>query len=246
MTGVAIVTGGGGGIGRAAAEALARDGMAVLVLDIDNASAEGVAARIRAAGGVANGLRCDVSSERDWAVVPEEAAKLGKLESLIANAGIFPRIAFDKMTVADFDRVMGVNLRAAFLGATTCVPALHANGGGSLVFMTSGAGLMRSASVPMQYGFSLYGASKAALDRWVMGVAPELEPMGISVNLLCPGAAVLTEGFENLNLGAETPATSIAPERVAEAIVALAKTRPSHGAGGRHLATEFQKSWSAR
>jgi meso-butanediol dehydrogenase/(S,S)-butanediol dehydrogenase/diacetyl reductase len=245
MTDVAIVTGGGGGIGRAASHALAQDRMAVLVLDIDEASAQRVAGEIRAAGGAANGLRCDVSKEDEWARMPDAAAKLGRLQSLVGNAGIFPRLAFERTTVADFDRVMGVNLRAAFLGAAACLPVLRAHGGGSFTFMTSGSGLMRSAPLPMQRGFSLYGASKAALDRWAMGIAPELEPMGISVNLLCPGAAVLTEGYEKLELGAEAPPASIAPERVAQAIVALVKKRPPHDASGRYLATEFEQSWGA-
>lgn len=240
---VAIITGGGGGIGRAAALAMAKADHAVLVLDLDGDAANAIAADIRASGGKAHGLRFDVTSQDDWSGVIDAANEQGTLTSLISNAGIFPRIEFEKTSVDDFDRVMAVNLRAAFLGAATCVPLILANGGGSLTFMTSGSGLMTSAQVPMQIGFSLYGASKAALDRWAMGIAPELEPHGISVNLLCPGAAVHTEGFRKLALGKHAPTTSITPERVAEAIVSLAARRPPRDRNGRYLATDYQKSW---
>lgn len=238
---VAVVTGGGGGIGRAASLALAQAGYAVLVLDLDGESADAVAADICANDGKALGMHFDVTSTQDWADVVGAAEELGTLTALISNAGIFPRIDFDKTDVTDFDRVMAVNLRAAFLGAAICAPAIRANGGGSLIFMTSGSGLMTSAQVPMQIGFSLYGASKAALDRWAMGIAPELAPYNIAVNLLCPGAAVHTEGYRQLALGEHAPRTSISTERVAEAIVALAERRPPHS--GRYVATEFQKSW---
>jgi NAD(P)-dependent dehydrogenase (short-subunit alcohol dehydrogenase family) len=240
---VAIVTGGGGGIGRAASLAMAKAGYAVLILDLDGDAAGSVAQQIDANGGMAKGLRFDVTSERDWSGAAEASATLGTLTSLISNAGIFPRVAFEKSSIADFDRVMSVNLRAAFLGAAACVPAMRTSGGGSLTFMTSGSGLMRSAQIPMQLGFSLYGASKAALDRWAMGIAPELAPLGIAVNLLCPGAAVHTGGFKKLALGDEAPDASITPERVAEAIVALAARRPPRDPNGRYVATEFETSW---
>src|ERR1700749_861124 len=147
---VAIVTGGGGGIGRAASLAMAKAGYAVLILDLDGDAAGSVAQQIEGNGGKARGLCFNVTSERDWSGAAEASAKLGTLTALVSNAGIFPRIAFEKTSVADFDRVMAVNLRAAFLGAATCVPAMRASGGGSLTFMTSGSGLMRSAQIPMQ------------------------------------------------------------------------------------------------
>jgi NAD(P)-dependent dehydrogenase (short-subunit alcohol dehydrogenase family) len=240
---VAIVTGGGGGIGRAASFALANAGQGVLVLDLDGDAAEAVAVDIVSNGGQAQGRRFDVTSSRDWSGVVAAAAKLGTLTALVSNAGVFPRIAFEKTSAADFDHVMAVNLRAAFLGAAICTPAIRANGGGSLTFMTSGSGLMTAAQVPMQLGFSLYGASKAALDRWAMGIAPELSSHGIAVNLLCPGAAVHTTGFLNLALGDEAPESSITPERVAEAIVALAARRPPRDPNGRYVATEYQTGW---
>ena len=236
---VAIVTGGGAGIGREACLALAEDGFAVLCADLDAVRAAGVAATIRNAGGKAAALGCDVSAEESWWDIVVAAEMLGRLDVLVSNAGIFPRLAFEKMRAADFDRVIAVNLRAAFLGATHCVP--HMRAGGALVFMTSGSGLIRAVENPMQSGFSLYGASKAALDRFALGIAPELAPRGIAVNLLCPGAPVQTEGFNRLGLGEEAPAQSISARRVAEAVAALAKRRPD--SAGRYLATEFGAAW---
>src|ERR1700761_8394938 len=96
---VAIVTGGGGGIGRAASLAMAKAGYAVLVLDLDGDAAGSVAQQIDANGGKAKGLCFDVTSEGDWSSATEASATLGTLTSLVSNAGIFPRIAFEKSSV---------------------------------------------------------------------------------------------------------------------------------------------------
>ena len=238
---VALVTGGAQGIGCAAAVALARAGYGVAIADLDSDGAADVARAITRSGGAAIGVGADVSREEDWPAILGAVAQLGRLEALVSNAGIFPRIAFADCSVANFDRVFAVNLKAAFIGASLCLPLMRERGG-AMVFMTSGSGLMRSVHNPMQRGFSLYGASKAALDRWALGIAQELAPVGLAVNVLGPGAPVLTRGFEKLGLGAEAPSQTITPERVAEAIVHLAGARPPE-TGARYVATEFGESW---
>lgn len=238
---VAIVTGGAAGIGREAGAALAEAGFAVLCVDLDAARAGEAAAAIVRTGQAAAALACDVAVEESWPQILAAAESLGQLGVLVSNAGIFPRLSFEAMRAADFDRVMAVNLRAAFLGAVHCVP--HMTAGGALVFMTSGSGLMSAVANPMQIGFSLYGASKAALDRFALGIAPELAPRGIAVNLLCPGAAVVTEGYARLALGAEAPPRTISAWRVAEAIAFLAGRRPHEGPAQRYLATEYGDRW---
>lgn len=243
VTRVALVTGGGAGIGRAACLALARDGFGVVCADLDGARASAVADAIVSAGGVASSATCDVSREESWPVLLERARALGSLDVLVSNAAVFPRLAFDETRLADFDRVMSINLRAVFLGVTACVPEFRANGGGALVVMSSGSGLPTAVSNPMQVGFALYGASKAALDRWTLGIAPELAPANIAVNVLCPGAPVLTEGYNALSLGAEAPAGSVSAECVADAIAHLARCRPPEGTGKRRLATDLARSW---
>jgi len=240
---VAIVTGGGSGIGRAASLELARSSYAVVVADLNAASAHSVAAEIRAFGEVASGVGCDVSCEDQWGKVLDQAAELGVLETLVSNAAIYPRMAFVDTRLDDFDRVMAVYLRGAFLGVSRCLPIIRDGGGGSFVLLTSGSGQIAAVGNPMQRGFSLYGASKAALDRWALGIAPELAPLGVAVNLLCPGAVVLTEGVVRLQLGEEAPSETISAERMAGAIGYLAKSRPPAGTGGRYVATEFGRTW---
>lgn len=243
---VAVVTGGGAGIGREVCLALSEAGFSVLCADIDGDRAEAVADEIRRSGRAASAIAGDVSREAIWPSIVEAASALGRLEVLVSNAAIFPRIAFENTRAEDFDRVMAVNLRAAFLGAAACAPLMRKSGGGAFVFVTSGGGQMSAVANPMQLGFSLYGASKAALDRWAMGIAPELAPLGIAVNLICPGAAVLTEGFNRLSLGAEAPANSISARRMAEAIAFLAQRRPQDGPPARYVATEFGSIWGQR
>jgi NAD(P)-dependent dehydrogenase (short-subunit alcohol dehydrogenase family) len=138
---------------------------------------------------------------------------------------------------------MAINLRGAFLSLHHSASMIAANGGGAYVMMTSGSGQMSAVANPMQRGFALYGASKAALDRWALGVAPELAPLGIAINVLCPGAVVMTDGVSRLALGAEAPAERVSPERVADAIAYLAARRPPADTGGRFVATEFGVSW---
>lgn len=240
---VAIVTGGAAGIGRAACEALARDGFAVVVADINAGQAEDVATAINRNGGSASAVRCNVGSDADWCSAIERAGEMGRLTVLVSNAAIFPRMAFADTTLADFDRVMTINLRGAFLGVQHSAPVIRANGGGACVMMTSGSGQISAVADPMQRGFALYGASKAALDRWALGIAPELAALSIAINVLCPGAVVMTEGVSRLALGDEAPAERISPERVAEAIAYLAARRPPADTGGRFVAKEFGETW---
>jgi len=214
-----------------------------LVADLNAASALSVAAEIEALAGIAAAIECDVSREDHWGAILDQASKLGSLETLVSNTAIYPRLAFVDTSLDDFDRVMAVNLRAAFLGVSRCLPIIRESGGGSFVLLTSGSGQIAAVGNPMQRGFSLYGASKAALDRWALGIAPELAPLGVAVNLLCPGAVVLTEGVLRLQLGDEAPGETISAERMAEAIGFLAKSRPPEGTGGRYVATEFGKTW---
>ena len=202
-----------------------------------------LAAAINRGGGSASAIRCDVGSDADWRTLIAHAGNVGPLTALVSNAAIFPRLTFAETTLADFDRVMAINLRGAFLSLHHSASIMATNGGGAYVMMTSGSGQMSAVANPMQRGFALYGASKAALDRWALGVAPELAPLGIAINVLCPGAVVMTDGVSHLALGAEAPAERVSPERVADAIAYLATRRPPADTGGRFVGTEFGVSW---
>lgn len=231
---LALVTGAGAGIGRACALALAAAGFEVVASDLDAA-----AARATADAGGGRAIACDVADDPAVAAL---FAELGEVEVLVHSAGLFPRRAFADSPVGELDRVMAVNFRAAFVLAKAALPGLTRLGGGSLVFLTSGAGLLGAVADPMQAGFSLYGASKAALDRWALGIAGELAPAGVAINTLTPGAFVHTPGLDALALDEARDGEAISPEAVAEAVVALARARPPE-TGRRLRATEFGKTW---
>jgi NAD(P)-dependent dehydrogenase (short-subunit alcohol dehydrogenase family) len=242
--GVALVTGAGAGIGRAAAAALAREGARVWVCDLDAAAASAATTEILAAGGAARAAPCDVTDDAALARLFADIDTIeGGLDMLVHSAGLFPKASFADSTATLFDRVIAVNLRAAFVLAKHAEAAMRPRGGGALVFLSSGSGRLDAIANPMQADFSLYGASKAALDRWALGVAGELATAGIIVNTICPGAFVLTPGVKALNLPEAREAPSIAVETVGEAVAWLALRREPGLAGQRLVATEFQRWW---
>jgi NAD(P)-dependent dehydrogenase (short-subunit alcohol dehydrogenase family) len=242
--GVALVTGAGAGIGRAAAAALAREGARVVVCDLNGASAAVTAAQIVAAGGAARAVACDVASDEAVGRLFEDTARIeGGPDMLVHSAGLFPKAPFAACDVALLDKVMAVNFRAAFVLAKQAEGPMRLNGGGAMVFMTSGSGQMSAIANPMQADFSLYGASKAALDRWALGIAGELAAGGIAVSTLCPGAFALTPGVQALNLPEAREAPSIPVETVGEAAAWLALRRDPGLAGRRLLATDYLRLW---
>ena len=124
-----LVTGAGGGIGRAAAERFAAAGAAVACVDIDTGAAEATADRLRAAGARAIGLAADVSEEAaNLAMVEATEAAFGRLDAAFLNAGILRRGGILDTPVAEFDEVIAVNLRSVFLGLRACAPALQRAG----------------------------------------------------------------------------------------------------------------------
>jgi 3-oxoacyl-[acyl-carrier protein] reductase len=236
------VTGAGTGIGAAAAEQLAAGGAQVVLADIDEAQVRQVAERIQASGGRAEACALDV---RDAEAIAEffagVGARYGRLDGLLCSAGVFPRIGLDAMTPADVDAVLSVNFRGSVLTVLAAVPLFRE--GGSIVLMTSGGGALSVARTRFQRGFSLYGASKAALDRWAFGVADELLERQITINLLCPGAVVRTPGVARLDFGERAMRSSVSPEEVAPAIVELIGEF-GRGATGRWLrATDYGRTW---
>jgi NAD(P)-dependent dehydrogenase (short-subunit alcohol dehydrogenase family) len=181
---VALVTGAAMGIGAACATALAQEGAAVLLTDVDVARREETAAAIRAAGGQAHFMRQDVTDEAVWpAVVAEAEARFGKLDVAVANAGIAVMCMVTEMSLADWRRQTAVNLDGVFLTAKHCVPAMRRAGGGSLIMISSVAGLRGSA------GLAGYSATKGAVRLFAKSVAMEcaMARDGIRVNSVHPG-----------------------------------------------------------
>lgn len=228
----AIVTGAGAGIGRATVCALAARGWRVLCCDVDGEAASHVAAE---AAADSEAVAADVTDDDALADLIARAGD--SLGAVVHCAALFPRIDLGATRIGDFDRVMAVNLRAAVQLTLLAAPAMR--NGGALVFLTSGSGLLSAASDPFQQGFALYGASKAALDRWVAGVAPELAPAGIFASTITPGAFVETPGLARTGVSPPPGAATISAERVAEAIVRLAEDRSGGFSGQRLSAATF-------
>ena len=182
---IAIVTGGASGIGAACAETLAREGARVVVSDIDDPLGKDVVARINAAGGQAIYLSHDVTDEPRWReVVAETESRYGRLDIMVANAGIgitVPSIV--DMSLADWRRQTAINLDGVFLSVKYCIPAMRRAGGGSIVVMSSVAGLRGS---PILAG---YCATKGGVRLFAKAVAMECASVGdgIRVNSVHPG-----------------------------------------------------------
>lgn len=178
---VAIVTGGGQGIGRAIGLRLASEGAAVAVADVNEATATDVAREIAASGGKAYAHRVDVTSAADVAdLVAQTQARLGPLTVMIANAGIIKVAPLLDLTAEDFDRTFAVNVKGAFLCVQAAGAAMRERGG-RIAVAASIAGKMAS---PFQ---APYVMSKHAVIGLVRAAATEFAPWGITVNAYCPG-----------------------------------------------------------
>ena len=182
---VALVTGGASGIGEAIVELFAREGATVVITDIDELRGPELARRVTKAGGTAIFLEQDVTSEERWIdVVAEIGKRYGRLDILVSNAGIgiaVPSIV--DMTLADWRKQNAINLDGVFLSVKHCLPLMRKHGGGSIVMMSSLAGL-RGAP-----GLSAYSATKGGVRLFAKSIAMECAAAGdgIRVNSVHPG-----------------------------------------------------------
>lgn len=181
---VALVTGGGTGIGRAAALAYAREGATVVLAGRRAAEIEAVAAEIAASGGDALAVPTDISKEDDIRRLIDAAIdRYGRLDATFNNAGILGNFApIAEQTSADFDAVIATNLRGVWLSIKYEIEAFLAQGTGGSIVNTS-SWLAKGALA----GSSSYSASKGALDALVRAVAIEYGPKGIRINNINPG-----------------------------------------------------------
>jgi NAD(P)-dependent dehydrogenase (short-subunit alcohol dehydrogenase family) len=179
---VALVTGAASGIGRACAEVLAREGAVVVLTDLQ--PGEGVAAGIRAAGGKASFHRHDVTDEARWnAIIADVARQHGRLDVLVNNAGIAVAGLVTDLTLDQWRHQMAVNVDGVFLGVKCALPLMRKTGKGSIINISSIAGLRGAANL------SAYCTSKGAVRLFTKSVALECAMMGdgIRCNSVHPG-----------------------------------------------------------
>jgi NAD(P)-dependent dehydrogenase (short-subunit alcohol dehydrogenase family) len=188
---VALVTGAARGIGAATAERFCQEGAAVLIADVLDEPGEALAARLTKGGAQAAYLHLDVADEAAWAVAVGEAVRrFGRLDIVVNNAGILAMGPLAESSLEDWERLMAVNARGCYLGTREAVRHMRVNGGGSIVNVSSIAGLVGMAYTP------LYGATKAAVHLITKAAAVGYAAEGVRVNSVHPGGVVtpMTEG----------------------------------------------------
>jgi NAD(P)-dependent dehydrogenase (short-subunit alcohol dehydrogenase family) len=191
---IAIVTGGGSGIGRASALRLGQEGARIMVGDIRAALAEETAAMITAAGGIAHFARCDVGNEVDVETMTARAiAEFGGLDILVASAGTATRGGIHELSLADWDRVIRVNLTGMFLCARAALRHMINHGGGNIVTI----GSISSVVIGAGGSAASYKASKGGVLQLTRAIATEYAHKGVRANCVCPGAVATNLGKHN-------------------------------------------------
>jgi len=235
-----IVTGGGSGIGRAAALAFAAEGARIVVADLNQPSGEATVREVRADGGEAAFARTDVSRAADCAAMVESAVKLyGRLDIAFNNAGINIAVApIADVDEQDWTRILSVNLTGVFLCMKHEIPAMRRTGGGAIINTASVGGVIGTA------GVTAYCATKHAVVGLTKSAALDHIADGIRINAICPGATrteMLAQWFKDPAVErralSQTPIGRIAsPEEIARAVLFLASEEASFMVGHAMIA----------
>ncbi|HET7768049.1 MAG TPA: SDR family NAD(P)-dependent oxidoreductase [Chloroflexota bacterium] len=227
---VALVTGGGSGIGAAACRTLAREGTSVAVVDYRLEAAEGVASELKSSGAKAIAVRADVRVEADMKeAVSRTVSELGGLHFVFANAGINGmQCPIEEMTVEEWDATIDTNMKGTFLTIKHSIPHLRAAGGGSVVVTASVNGFKLFSAA----GYSAYSTSKAGQVAYAKMAAQELARWDIRVNVICPGAIKTNIGERTYQRNLEKVRWDIGmPGRGARRAAADGGQRPVGAAG---------------
>ena len=189
---IALISGGARGQGACEARMFCREGAKVVFGDILDAEGKATEADIRAAGGEATYVHLNVTSEADWRAAVETAERLyGALHILVNNAGILIRKSIEETTEDDWDRIMAVNVKGVFLGTKHAIPAMRRAGSGSIINISSTAGLVGSPGTT-----SAYTATKGAVRLFTKATATQHAKDKIRCNSVHPGP-VDTEMFHS-------------------------------------------------
>ena len=190
---VAVVTGAAAGIGAATAEVFAEEGASVVLADIAGAEAEEVASGIRQRGGSALSVTADVSIEEGVeAVVLAAERGPGPVDILVNNAGVELKRPVEDTSLADWERVLRVNLTSAFLMSRRVFPGMKERRRGAIVMNSSVGNTIAAVNS------SAYGASKAGMMALARGLALEGAPFGVRANAVCPGVIATPMNERNL------------------------------------------------
>ncbi len=246
----AVITGGAAGMGRATALAFAEEGAAVAILDIQAEAGEEVARLIRKSGGSAEFIEADVSDAQQVDGAFDRIAKtVGPYDVLFNHAGTITVKPLHESTEADYDRLMDINVRSAFLVCRRAVKEMSNNGGGSIVI---------TASIAAELGYaleSLYCMTKGAVLQLARSISVEYRDQGIRCNAVCPGFVKTAHGLreiEELDAAgqaweeralAEAQGRICKPEEVAAAVVFLASDEASFITGN---ALYVDNGWYAK
>jgi NAD(P)-dependent dehydrogenase (short-subunit alcohol dehydrogenase family) len=192
-----VITGAGGGVGRASALAFAAEGARVVVTDVMGEWAKETVRLVEEAGGTAIALACDVTKESDVAdSVAAALERFGRLDVMFNNAGVAtpPGVAkFEDYTEAAWDRLMNINARGIFFGMKHAILAFKSQGGPGVIVNTGSVAGM------VGWGGTVYGTTKGAVVQMTRAVAIEAAPFGIRVNAICPA------GMPTTNFGVHDP-----------------------------------------
>lgn len=180
---IALVTGGGSGIGQAACKAFAQAGAQVMVVDINGAAAEATAEAVRALGGAAHAVAADVSQSADvQRYVAATLSAFGRIDVFFNNAGIEGQVSpLAEYDEANWDNVIAINLKGTFLGLRHVLPVMIRQQSGSIINSASVAGTVGAP------GMAAYSASKHAILGLTRTAAGEVGRQGVRVNAICPG-----------------------------------------------------------
>ena len=217
---VALVTGGGRGLGEVICRTLAREGAHIAVSDINLADAERVATAIRRVGSKAVAIKADVSSQKEVkAMVAQAIEALGTIDILVNNAGICHQGSVAEMSEETWDKVLDVNLKGTFLCSREVMPTLKEKRSGKVVSLGSLAGQVGGLVVGANYS-----ASKAGVICFTKALAKELAPFGINVNCIAPGVidTEMTQAFPREEMTKSIPLRKLGePQDVADAVLFL-------------------------